>query len=120
MKSTQQINIKDCTYYFYNDIIDIKTFDSNMLKLDKKTYKNLDIFNIGYVTVKNIGSSSGHSINSVNPLYLRTGNASGYIEEKGSNKCLIIDSTDENKELLKKYNDVFDGLMDEIKKIDDD
>ena len=54
-----------------------------MLRLDKKTYKNLDIFNIGYVTVKNIGSSIGHSINSVNALYLRIDNASGYIEEKG-------------------------------------
>ena len=47
MKSTKQINVKERTYYFYNDIIDIKTFDSNMLKVDKKTYKNLDIFNIG-------------------------------------------------------------------------
>ena len=47
MKSTKQINIKDRTYYFYNDIIDIKTFDSNMSKVDKKTYKNLDIYNIG-------------------------------------------------------------------------
>ena len=38
----------------YNDIIDIKTFDSNMLKLDKKSYKNLDIYNIGYATVKKL------------------------------------------------------------------
>ena len=91
-----------------------------MLRLDKKTYKNLDIYNIGYVTVKNIGSSSSHSSNSVNPLYLPTDNASGYIEEKGSNKCLIFDSTDENKELLKRYDDVFNGLIDKIKKIDDD
>ena len=47
MVSIKEINIKDRTYYFYNDIIDIKTFDSNNLKLDKKTYKNLDIYNIG-------------------------------------------------------------------------
>ena len=120
MKSTKQINIKDRTYYFYNDIIDIKTFDSNMLKVDKKTYKNLAIYNIGYVTVKNIGSSCGYSINSVYPLYLCIDNASGYIEEKGSNKCLIFDSTDVNKELLKKYSCVLDGIIDEIKKIDDD
>ena len=40
MKSTKQINIKDHTYYFYNDIMDIKTFDSNKLKVDKKVYKN--------------------------------------------------------------------------------
>ena len=51
METTKQINIKNQTYYFYNDIIDIKMFDSNMLKLDKKSYKNLDIYNSGYVTV---------------------------------------------------------------------
>ena len=51
---------------------------------------------------------------------MRIDNASGHIEEKGSNKCSIFDSTDENKELLKKYSCVFDGLIDEIKKIDYD
>ena len=52
MESTKEINIKHQTYYFYNDIINIETFDSNMLKLDKKSNKDLDIYNIGYVTVK--------------------------------------------------------------------
>ena len=47
---------------------------------------------------------------------MRIDNASGYIEEQGSNKCLIFDSTDENKELLKKYSCVFNGLIDEKKK----
>ena len=51
---------------------------------------------------------------------MRIDNASGYIEEKGSSKCLIFDSTDKNKELLKKYRCVFDGLIDEIKTKDDD
>ena len=88
METTKQINIKNQTYYFYNDIIDIETFDSNMLKLDKKSYKNLDIYNIGYVTVKKIGS--GYDINSVNPLYLRIGNAIGYIEKVNENKYLVI------------------------------
>ena len=50
-------------------------------------------------TIKTIGH--GYDVNSVNPLYLRIDNASGYIEEKESNKCLIFDSTDENKGLLK-------------------
>ena len=117
METTKQINIKNQTYYFYN-IINIETFDSNMLKLDKKSYKNLDIYNIGYVTVKKIGS--GYDINSVNPLYLRINNGNGYIEEKDSNKYLVFDSTDENKELLKKYNDVFNGIMSKIREIDDD
>ena len=101
MGSIKEINIKNRTYYFYNDIIDIKTFDSNNLKLDKKTYKNLDIYNIGYVTIKKIGDC--YNVNSVNPLYLRIDNASGNIEEKESNKYLIFDSADENKELLKRY-----------------
>ena len=50
MGSIKQMNIKNQTYYFYNDIIDRKTFNSNNLKLGKKSYKNLGINNIGYVT----------------------------------------------------------------------
>ena len=79
MGSKKEINFKNWTYYFYNDIIVIKTFDSKNLKLDKKTYKDLDIYNIGYVTIKKIGC--GYDVNSVNPLYLRIDNASGYIKK---------------------------------------
>ena len=50
-------------------------------------------------------------------MYLLIDHASGYIEEKGVNKYLVFDSTDENKELLKKYNDVFNGIRNKIKKI---
>ena len=118
MGSTKEINIKDCTYYFYNDIIDLETFNSKNLKLDKKMYKKLDIFNIGYVAIKKVGDC--YDVNSVNPLYLCINNASGYIKEDWTDKYLVFDSTDENKELLKNDNDVFDGLIDKIKKIDDD
>ena len=52
MESLKQIMIKNRTHYFYNDIIDIETFDSSMLKLDKKWYKNLNIYNIGYLTIE--------------------------------------------------------------------
>ena len=45
-------NIKNRTYYFYNDIIDIENFDAKLLKIDKKSYKDINIFNIGYVTKK--------------------------------------------------------------------
>ena len=54
MGKIKEINIKNRIYYFYNDIIDIETFDSNMLKLDKKSSKNLCIYNIGYVTTKKL------------------------------------------------------------------
>ena len=118
MGSIKEINTKNRTYYFYNDIIDIKMFDPNNLKLDKKTYKDLDIYNIGYVTIKNIGH--GYDFNSVSPLYLRIDNASGYIEEINEDKYLVFDVRDENKELLKRYGDVFNIIMGKIEKIDDD
>ena len=57
------------------------------------------------------------NIDSVNPLYLGITRVNGYIEEKDSNKYLVFDSTDKNKELLKKYNDVFNGIRDKIKEI---
>ena len=115
METIKQINIKNRTYCFYNDIIDLETFDSSQLKLDKKSYKDISIYNIGYITIKKI--SNCKNIHSVNPLYLRINGASGYIEENDANKYLIIDSLDKNKKLLKKYNDAFNGIRDKIKKI---
>ena len=53
----------------------------------------------------------------MNPLYLCITHASRYIKETNENKYLIFDSIDENKELLKKYNDVFNGIMDKIKEV---
>ena len=52
-------------------------------------------------------------------MYLLISHANGYIEEKGRNKYLVFDSTDENKELLKKFNDVFNGIRDNIKEVSD-
>ena len=118
MRPKKEINIKERTYYFYNDVIDIETFDSMNLKLDKKTCKDLDIYNIGYVTIRRIVDC--YDVNSVNPLYLGMDNANGYIKEDWTHKYLIFDSTDKNKELLKRYGNVFNGLIDKIKKIDDD
>ena len=76
METTKQINSKNRTYYFYNDIIDIENFDARLLKIDKKSYKDIDIFNIGYVTKKKIGNCV--NINSVNPLYLGITCVNGY------------------------------------------
>ena len=53
----------------------------------------------------------------MNPLYLLINHANGYVEEKEVNKYLIFDSTDENKELLKKYSDVWNRVRDKIKEI---
>ena len=60
------------------------------------------------------------NINSVNPLYLRIDNASEYIEEINENKYLVFDVRDENKKLLKRCDDVFNGIMSKIKEVDDD
>ena len=73
---------------------------------------------IGYITIKKIDDCK--NIYSVNPLYLNTTHASEYIEEKGVNKYLVFDSTGKNKELIKKYNDVFNRIRDKIKEINSD
>ena len=107
--------IKNRTYYFYNNIIDLKNFDARLLKIDKKSYKNVGIYNIGYITIKKIDDCE--SIYSVNPLYLHVDHVNRYIEEKEVNKYLVFGSTDENKELLKKQNDVFNGIRDKSKEV---
>ena len=83
MGEVKQINIKNLTYIFYNDIIDLKDFEPNLLKIDKKSYKNINIYYIGYITIKKIDDYE--SVYSVNPLYLRINHASGYVEEKNGN-----------------------------------
>ena len=118
MGLVKQIDIKSRTHYFDNDMINIKKIDSNLLKIDKKSYKDVGIYNIGYVTVKKIDDYE--NIYSINPLYLIIDHASGYIDEKEINKYLVFDSTDENKELLKKYDDIFNGIRNKIKKISGD
>ena len=115
MRTVKQINIKNQTYYFCNDIIVLENFDVGLLKIDKKSYKDIGIYNIGYITKKKIDDCT--NINSVNPLYLNITHSNGYIEEKGVNKYLVFGSTDKNKELLKRYNDVFNGIRDKIKEI---
>ena len=67
MRSTKKINIKDRTYYFIDDIINIKDFDANLLKIDRKLYKNINIYHIVYITIKDFDQLK---INSVNLLYL--------------------------------------------------
>ena len=63
MAETKQINIKNRTYYFYNDQINLKDFDARLLKIDKKDYNEIDIYYIAYVTIKKIADYN--NINSV-------------------------------------------------------
>ena len=115
MGAVKQIDIKNRTYYFYNDLINIKNFDQILLQIDRKSYKGIGIYKIGYITIKKIDDCE--TIYSVNLLNLLVNYAGRYIEEKGAYKYLILDSTDENKELLKKYNDVSNGIKKKIEEV---
>ena len=77
MGKVKQIEIKNRIYYFYNETINLKNFDSNLLKIDKKHCKGINIYYIGYITIKKICDCE--NIHSVNPLYLLVNHASGYI-----------------------------------------
>ena len=100
MGNIKQINIKNRTYYFFNDMINIEEFDSSLLKIDKKSYKNIGIYYIGYITIKNI--SDYENINIVNPVYLLIREVDGYIEENNGNKYLTFAFTHKNKKSVRK------------------
>ena len=52
MGKLKQINVKNRTYYFYNDMVSLKHFEPNLLKIDGVLYKNIGIYNVGYITIK--------------------------------------------------------------------
>ena len=72
----RQPNIKNRTYYFYNDLINIKNFNINKLKLDKKVVLGNDVYYIGYITKK-----PQWNVDSVNPLYLMINRIKGHFEK---------------------------------------
>ena len=102
------------TYYFYDNIINIKDFDPKLLKLHKKSPIDISIYYIGYVTKK-----PEYNINRVNPLYLLIRELDGFIEEKEGSKYLNIPLKYNNNDVLIKYAEVWSGIKDQIKKIND-
>ena len=88
-------------------MIDIKNFHSNLLKMDKKPFKDIDIYYIGYITIKKFGNCE--NIHSINPLYLVIHPSTGYFFFKKGEKYLIISVTEEYE--------VFSGILSEIKTI---
>ena len=117
MGKIKQIEIKNRIYYFYNDIINVEEFDSNLLNIDKLSYKDIDIYYIGYITIKKISDFENNC--SINPLHLITRKVDRHIEEKNESKYLVFDSTelhstDENKEVLKKYTELWDWIKSKI------
>ena len=112
MGEVKEINIKKRTYFYFDDITDIRNFHSDLLKVDKKSYEDIDIYYIGYNTIKkfsNCDCDCGYeNICSVNLLYLIIHSATGYFIEKNGEKYLIIDTTE-------KHDKVFSGIRSEIK-----
>ena len=90
-------SIKYRTYYFFDDIINIKDFDPNNIKADEKSYEKILTYYIRYVTIK-----KDLKIYSVNPLYLIFGKVNGYFKKIKVNKYLKLVPTNGNKEKIKK------------------
>ena len=112
---TKQINLKNRSYYFWNDQSWINNFDAKNLELDKKSVMDMNIYYIGYVTKK-----TEYNINSVNPLYLFINELDGFIDEKNRNKYLNITLTDSNNDVLIEYAEVSNGIKNQIRKINND
>ena len=84
MGVVKQLDIKNQAYYFYNDMINIKNVDPILLKIEKKSHKDIGIYNIRYIRIKKLDNCE--TIYSVNHLYLLVNYADVYIEEKNGNK----------------------------------
>ena len=102
---------------FYNDMINIKDFELNLLKIYKKHYPDINIYYIGYITIENIGDCE--SIYSVNSLYLLINHTSRYIEEKMEINIWFLILQMKTKKRYKKYADVWNGTKNKIKAIND-
>ena len=117
MGKIRQINIKNRTYYLYNDQSNLKDFDVSLLEIDKKDYNEIDIYYIGYVTFKETANCS--NINSANP------NCTSWLikwlifhfEEKYRNKYLVLDDVNETKEVSNKYEEIWESVKKEIETI---
>ena len=115
MGEIKQIIIKNRTYYFYNDRIDLNDFDAKLLKIEKKDYNEIDIYYIGYVTVKKIANCNNN--NSVNPLYLMVNEMIGHFEEINRNNYLVLDDVGENKQVSKNMKKFGKVLKENLKQL---
>ena len=96
-------------YYFFNNSINIKSFDPSNIKIDEKSYKNILIYYIGYRMIKGLEYLN---INSVNSLYSIFSQVNSYFEKNNRNKYLTLVPTNESKEKIRKYEKL--GLKSEI------
>ena len=114
MGKVKDLNIKNWTYYYFDDIIDRKKFVPNLLKIDKKSYKYFNIYYIGYNMIKALSNCECdydyENVRSVNLLYLIIHSATGYFKEEYGKEYLILNSN-------KKYEEVLTEIKSEIKTI---
>ena len=101
-------------YYFFDNIINIKNFEPNNIKTGEKSYKNVLIYYIGYVTIKD---SKYIKINTVNLLYLIFSKVNGFFEKINENEYLMLVPTNESKEKVKKYEELLIEIRDLIRLI---
>ena len=109
MGEIKQINIKNRTYYFYNDIINLDEFDGSKIKVDKKDFNDIDIYYLGYEHKKKI--SECNVINSINPFYLRTVDMNGQFEKGKDDAWYLIISDDD---VFKKHVDIFESIKNKV------
>ena len=89
MGEIKQINIKNQTYYFYNDVINLDEFDDNKIKVDRKSFIDINIYYLGYEYKKKL--TEYNEINSLNPLYLRIKDMKGEFKKgKSDNVWYLI------------------------------
>ena len=100
----KDVDIKNRTYYFFNDVINIKHFDSNNIKIDEKSYKDFLICYIGYLTIKD---SKYVKIYSVNSFYLIFSKVNCYFKGINGNKYSMLSPSNENKEKIKKCGELW-------------
>ena len=108
----KDISMKSHTSYFFGDNINIKNFNPNNIKIDEKLYKNILIYYIENVTIKD---SKYVKINSVNPLYLIINKVNGYFEEINKSMQLTLVPTNESKEKILKYEELWSKIGDLIR-----
>ena len=101
----REVKIKS-SYHFFEDMVNIKDFHSNLLNIGKKSHKDINIYYIGYIMIKKF--SNYENIHRMNPLYLMINPAMGYFKEKNGEKYLILDLTEG-------YEKVFPEIISEIK-----
>ena len=105
--NVKSLEIKNTSYYYYDDIVHVHEFDKNLIKVDKRV--GADIYYIGYIVNK-----PQYNINSVNPLYLILKDVKCTVE----NRYLVIDLS--NKDVLNVFDDMFNFISNKINKIDGD